>query len=417
MLFPPSTISVTQATGEPMSPPTAGFPLGTDESGRSILALIVWGARISLVVGLAATVMSMLIGTVIGIMSGYFRGGLGLVLNRFTDWFLVIPFLPLAIVLATVLGASLVNIIVVIGITSWPGTARLVRSQTLSIGARPYLERSRALGAGDAHLMRRHILPNVMPLVLANTTLMVALAILSETTLSFLGLGNPLSPSWGSILDGAFTSGAMTVGAWWYVLPPGLCVVAVVLAFTLIGRALEDVVDPRHAGGPLMATDGRGPALEFRDVHITYRGREGDVPAVRGVDLAVAAGSSLGIAGESGSGKSTLISTVLRLQPKTATVTGQVLVDGEDVLGMTFKRLRALRWAQASIVFQGALHGLNPLQRIGEQIAEPISVHEPKSTRAEWTAASASCSNRSAFRPRAPARTRTSCPGASANAS
>lgn len=249
VLFPPSTISVTQATGEPMSPPTAGFPLGTDESGRSILALIVWGARISLVVGLAATVMSMLIGTVIGIMSGYFRGGLGLVLNRFTDWFLVIPFLPLAIVLATVLGASLVNIIVVIGITSWPGTARLVRSQTLSIGARPYLERARALGAGDAHLMRRHILPNVMPLVLANTTLMVALAILSETTLSFLGLGNPLSPSWGSILDGAFTSGAMTVGAWWYVLPPGLCVVAVVLAFTLIGRALEDVVDPRRAGG------------------------------------------------------------------------------------------------------------------------------------------------------------------------
>ena len=248
VLFPPSTISVTQATGEPMSPPTAGFPLGTDESGRSILALIVWGARISLVVGLAATVMSMLIGTVMGIMSGYFGGGLGLVLNRFTDWFLVIPFLPLAIVLATVLGASLINIIVVIGITSWPGTARLVRSQTLSIGGRPYLERARALGAGNIHLMRRHILPNVMPLVLANTTLMVALAILSETTLSFLGLGDPLSPSWGSILDGAFTSGAMTVGAWWYVLPPGLCVVGVVLAFTLIGRALEDIADPRRQG-------------------------------------------------------------------------------------------------------------------------------------------------------------------------
>ena len=248
VLFPPSTISVTQATGVPMSPPTVGFPLGTDESGRSILALIVWGARISLVVGLAATVMSMLIGTVMGIMSGFFGGGLGLVLNRFTDWFLVIPFLPLAIVLATVLGASLINIIVVIGITSWPGTARLVRSQTLSIGGRPYLERARALGAGNTHLMRRHILPNVMPLVLANTTLMVALAILSETTLSFLGLGDPLSPSWGSILDGAFTSGAMTVGAWWYVLPPGLCVVAVVLAFTLIGRALEDIADPRRQG-------------------------------------------------------------------------------------------------------------------------------------------------------------------------
>jgi peptide/nickel transport system permease protein len=249
LVFPPETISVVDATGEPMSPPSPGYPLGTDESGRSILALVVWGARISLVVGLAATLVSMLIGTVIGVMAGHYRGWVGMGLNRFTDWFLVIPFLPLAIVLATVLGASLLNIIIVIGITSWPGTARLVRAQTLSVSARPYLERARALGGGDLHQMTRHVLPNVMPLVLANTTLMVALAILSETTLSFLGLGDPLAPSWGAILDGAFTSGAMTVGAWWYVLPPGLCVVAVVLAFTLIGRALETIVDPRLEGG------------------------------------------------------------------------------------------------------------------------------------------------------------------------
>jgi peptide/nickel transport system ATP-binding protein len=132
-----------------------------------------------------------------------------------------------------------------------------------------------------------------------------------------------------------------------------------------------------------MAADSMGPALEFRDLHLTYRGTDGDVPAVRGVDLVVPAGSSLGIAGESGSGKSTLISTVLRLQPKSAAVTGQVLVDGEDVLGMSFARLRALRWAQASIVFQGALHGLNPLQRIGQQVAEPITVHDSGSTRGD----------------------------------
>jgi peptide/nickel transport system ATP-binding protein len=118
------------------------------------------------------------------------------------------------------------------------------------------------------------------------------------------------------------------------------------------------------------------PALELRDVHVTYRGAGGDVPAVRGVDLVLPAGSSLGIAGESGSGKSTLMSTVLRLQPRSAKVTGEVLVDGEDVLGMSFKRLRALRWAQASIVFQGALHGLDPIQRIGDQIAEPITLHD-----------------------------------------
>ena len=165
---------------------------------------------------------------------------------RLTDWFLVIPFLPLAIVLATVLGQSLLNIIIVIGVTSWPGTARLVRAQTLSVEARPYLERAQVLGGGHWHQMSRHVLPNVMPLVLANTTLTVAIAILSETTLAFLGLGDPFRTSWGSMLDDAFQTGAISAGAWWYLLPPGLCVVAVVLAFTLVGRAMENVLDPRE---------------------------------------------------------------------------------------------------------------------------------------------------------------------------
>jgi peptide/nickel transport system permease protein len=166
-----------------------------------------------------------------------------------TDWFLVIPFLPMAIVLSTVLGASLLNVIIVIGVTSWPGTARLVRAQTLSVEARPYLERARVLGGGHWHQMSRHVLPNVMPLVLANTTLTVAIAILSETTLSFLGLGDPFRVSWGSMLDDAFAAGAISSGAWWYTMPPGICVVVVVLAFTLVGRALENVLDPRSGEG------------------------------------------------------------------------------------------------------------------------------------------------------------------------
>jgi peptide/nickel transport system permease protein len=229
-----------------LQPPSPGYPLGTDESGRSVLALVVWGTRVSLLVGICATVISIAIGTLVGISSGHLRGVSGSVLERITDWFLVIPFLPLAIALATVLGSSLLNVIVVIGITSWPGTARLVRAQTLSVEARPYLERARVLGGGHWHQMSRHVLPNVMPLVLANTTLTVAIAILSETTLSFLGLGDPFRVSWGSMLDSAFSNGAISAGAWWYLLPPGLCVVAVVLAFTLVGRALENVLDPRE---------------------------------------------------------------------------------------------------------------------------------------------------------------------------
>ncbi len=238
-------LKVTTATGDPLAPPSPDYPLGTDEAGRSVLTLLIWGARVSLFVGLLATVISIVLGTVVGVASGHYRGFGAGVLNRLTEWFLVIPYLPLAIVLATILGRSLVNVAIVIGVTSWPGTARLIRAQTLAIEGRPYLERARVLGAGHLHQMRHHVLPNIMPLVFANTTLTVAVAILAETTLSFLGLGDPLRVSWGSMLDSAFTAGAVSTGAWWYLLAPGVCVVVVVLSFTLVGRAMEAVVDPR----------------------------------------------------------------------------------------------------------------------------------------------------------------------------
>jgi peptide/nickel transport system permease protein len=242
-------LDVTKATGANLAPPSAAFPLGTDESGRSVLTLTLWGARISLLVGLVATFLSMVIGTGIGITAGFFGGRwIDSVLARVIDWFLVIPFLPLAIVLASVLGRSLTNIIIVIGVTSWPGTARIIRSQTLTVRERPYVERARALGAGNWHLVSRHVLPNVVPLIFANTVLVVAVAILSESTLSFLGLGDPLAVSWGSMLEGAFTSGAVSAGAWWYLLAPGLAIVLVVLAFTMCGQALEEVFSPKLRG-------------------------------------------------------------------------------------------------------------------------------------------------------------------------
>ena len=238
-------LEVTKATGGVLESPSREYWLGTDNNGRSVLTLLIWGTRISLLVGLLATAISMFIGTVIGLVSGFFEGWTARLLYRLTEWFLVIPFLPLAIILAVVLGRSLLNIAIVIGVTSWPATALLIRSQTLSIKERPYLERARVLGAGRWHQMTRHVLPNVTPMVFANTTLTVAVAILSETTLSFLGLGDPTRVSWGSMLEAAFGAGAMTTGAWWFIVPPGVCVVLVVLSFTLIGQALEEVFNPR----------------------------------------------------------------------------------------------------------------------------------------------------------------------------
>jgi peptide/nickel transport system permease protein len=238
-------LDLTKATAGVLEPPSREFWLGTDDSGRPILTQLIFGSRVSLFIGIFATLISMVIGTVIGLLSGFLEGWGAKVLFRLTEWFLVLPFLPLALILATILGRGLFNIALVIGVTSWPATALLIRAQALSIRERPYLERARVLGAGRWHQITRHALPNVMPMVFANTTLTVAAAILTETTLSFLGLGDPTRVSWGSMLDNAFSVGAITTGAWWYIVPPGVCVVLVVLAFTLVGQALEDVFNPR----------------------------------------------------------------------------------------------------------------------------------------------------------------------------
>jgi len=237
-------LDVTRATGARLEPPSGEFPLGTDESGRSVLLLTLWGARISLLVGVSATLLSMVIGTVVGILAAHFGRWTSAVLMRVTDFFLVLPSLVLAIALSTVLERGVTTIVLAIGATSWPSAARLVRAQTLAIEARPYIERAKALGAGHPHIITRHVLPAVLPLVFVNTTLAVGSAIVAESTLSFLGLGDPTGVSWGSMLRSASFSGAVTAGAWWYLTPPGLAIAAVVLAFTLCGRALETVLNP-----------------------------------------------------------------------------------------------------------------------------------------------------------------------------
>jgi len=231
--------------GAPLQPPSAEFPLGTDYFGRSVLTLLIWGARVSLVVGLAAGVITAIIGTAVGVVGGYAGGKTDVAMNALSNWFLVIPWVPLAIVLASIMGQSVFNVIIVIGITSWASTARLVRAQTLTVKERGYVERASALGATRRKIVGKHVLPNLLPVILANTVLMIALAILSDTTLAILGLGDPNTVSWGSMLDEAFSYGAITSGIWWWILPPGIAIVTVVLSFTMCGIALEKILDPR----------------------------------------------------------------------------------------------------------------------------------------------------------------------------
>jgi peptide/nickel transport system permease protein len=245
----PSDLDVTKVHGALLAAPSGHDLLGTDQSGRSVLWLLIWGARASLLVGVIATGLTMIVGSVIGLLAGHYQGVVGRLLMTLTDWFIVLPGLPLAISLSAILGQGEASITIAIAVTSWAGTARLLRAQTLAVEARPFVERAKALGAGNTQIMVRHVLPNVAPLILVSATLTVASAILSQTTLTFLGLGNPTDVSWGSILNQAFTQGDITAGAWWVLIPPGIAILLVVLGFTLTGRAVEAVLNPRLIGG------------------------------------------------------------------------------------------------------------------------------------------------------------------------
>ena len=252
--------TATRATGDAFDPPSAAHIFGADDLGRDMLNRTIHGARISMTIGLLATLITVVLGTLVGVVAGYAGGRVDSVLMRVSDFFLVLPTFVLAIILAPVIievvgidaevlgiRASLLVIIVVIGITSWATTARIIRSQVLSLKERMFVDRARVIGAGPGRIMVRHILPNVLNLIVAQAVLTFATAVFTETTLSFIGLGDPFQPSWGELLNSAQTSGAPGLGAWWYIAPPAVSVVLVVLAFTLVGNALDDLLNPKSA--------------------------------------------------------------------------------------------------------------------------------------------------------------------------
>jgi peptide/nickel transport system permease protein len=231
--------------------PSGTHPLGTDGGGADMFKLLIAGARVSLIVGFAAAVVSALIGGSIGLLSGFFGGKVDTILMRFTDYVIVIPDVPLMIVAAALFGRSLTNIILIIGVIYWTTTARLIRSQVKSVRERVYVKRSRALGAGNTRLISKHVLPQVAPLLIANTVLLVAYAIFAETFITFLGLGDPSLISWGRLIENAFTDDALLNEAWWAIVPPGVCVACVVLACMMVGQATEDSLNPRLSVGHL----------------------------------------------------------------------------------------------------------------------------------------------------------------------
>ena len=236
---------ITQATLPHHAAPAPGYIFGTDSYGRSMLTMVIWGARISLLIGGIATLGALVIGSTIGLSAGFFGGRLDGALMRLTDWFMVIPWLGLALVLAAILGPGITSIILVIVVTSWAFPARVIRAQAKAVSARPFVERARAIGAKDSHIITHHILPNSMPIIFTQMVITGASAIYTESLLAFLGMGDPNSVSWGTSLDLAFNGGALTAGYWWQIVFPGACIILTILALTMVGYAFDQVLNPR----------------------------------------------------------------------------------------------------------------------------------------------------------------------------
>ncbi|WP_404321525.1 ABC transporter permease [Cytobacillus firmus] len=236
----------TERVGAPFTEPNTKFLLGTNDVGQDILSELLYGTRISLLIGVIAALISILIGCLVGVISGYYGGRVDAFCMRLVDLVLVIPFLPLMILLAAFIGPSFWNIILVISLLSWASPARVIRSQVLTLKTKGYVEAAKSIGTNIRVILSRHILPGVIPIALSQFVLAASNSILTEASLSFLGLGDPFTKSWGTILYYAQARGAFLTDAWiWWVLPPGVLITTLVIGFAFTGYSLEEVLNPR----------------------------------------------------------------------------------------------------------------------------------------------------------------------------
>jgi len=380
------------------NPPSAQHWLGTDDAGKDVLSSFMYGARNSMIVGFFAAFIAMVIGGVIGILAGFYGGRTENILMRLTDMMLVIPDLPLIIIIVALTRQSLFNIIFVIGIFGWTTTARVVRSQTLAVKSRKFVLRARAIGGGNWHIIRRHILPLVLPLLIVNAILVISNAILYESTLSFFGLNDPSAISWGQMLNYAFLRSAMSTNAWWALLVPGIGILWVVLGLTLFGQGLEQVLNPRleehHLSVGRRTVQSEADAtgivsqrklqkqtdapllLDVRNLSVNYVHGEHIARAAQNVSLQLHEGELIGLVGESGCGKTTLMLALMRLLPAAGQiVSGHIYFEGKDLAVLAENDLQDVRWKKIAIIFQGAMNALNPVRTVGDQIKEAILTH------------------------------------------
>ncbi|MGE3286772.1 MAG: ATP-binding cassette domain-containing protein [Pseudonocardia sp.] len=370
-----------ERVGVPFARPSAAHPLGTNDVGQDLLSELIFGARVSLTVGIVAALLATGVGLLVGLVAGYRGGRVDTLLMRGTDVVLALPVVPLTIVVGVFAGPGLATQIGVIGAVLWARVARELRSQVLSVRERDHVQAARAMGGGPGHVLARHVVPAVVPVLAPQFVIATKVAIGLEAALAFLGLGDVTTRSWGTTLSLAHARSAFLTDAWlWWVLPPGLAIAATVLAFAMIGHGLEERARPqlrdhpprvRRRAEPAPRVDGGAPLVVER-LSVAYGERE----VVHDVTLHVAAGETVGLVGGSGSGKSTIAAAAATLLPPAGRVTGgRILVDGRDVATLDGPALRALRGRTVAFVPQDAMSALNPVHTIRAQVVEAVTAH------------------------------------------
>jgi peptide/nickel transport system permease protein len=390
-ILPIPNPDITDQPNRLLPPLSDGHLLGTDHLGRDILSRLIWGTQVSLLVGISATALAALFGSLIGLVAGYARGATDSIMMRFVDMLMAFPYILLAIAIVAALGPGLLNALYAIALVNIPFFARNIRGVTVSIRNREFVDAARLSGKGHAAILFTEVLPNVLPVIVITMSTTVGWMILETAGLSFLGLGaQPPTSDLGSMLGQAraqlFTAPHASI-------IPGIMIFVLVMSINLLGDGIRDVLDPRLRSGslgrpmPVTRIDRKAkpapnladaPALAVERLSTGFDSGDRVTPAVRDISFRLEKGECLGLIGESGSGKSVTALSLMGLvaSPPGVITDGGVYVQGQDVLALREQELIALRGARVAYVFQDPLTTLHPLFAVGDQVAEAILAHK-----------------------------------------
>jgi oligopeptide/dipeptide ABC transporter ATP-binding protein len=383
----------------PALPPSWHHLLGTTAQGQDIFSQLIWGTRLSLVIALAVGGLATVLAVLVGVSAGYIGGSTDGVLSLVTDVILVLPIFPLIIVIAAYeKNAGLLTLVVVLGVLGWSYGARQLRSQTLSLRRREFLESARVRGERKSYVILFEILPTMTSLIVATFLGAAIYAVLTAAGLQFIGLGDPNSQSWGTMLYWAQQAEALGAGMAWWAIAPGLCIALLGASFALLNYAFDEISSPAlrirklersrfpraEPTPPVEPQVDDGAVLKVEDLTVAYATDADPVVAVDHVSFDLARGEFLGIVGESGCGKSTLLYAIARLlgSPLPGEVVGgRILFQGKDLVLLEEKELRRVRWRDISVVMQSAMNALNPVLSVAEQMRDACEAHSNMSKR------------------------------------